>query len=167
MRVLLVEDNAGFASAFERAIQTVPECELVWERSRDSALARLGAEPYDLVVLDRRIPSADGVLDDHQDHGWRVFQFVRGNRSGTSLWFLTGTEDADFATVMNNEYGRNEDILGRDVREQMYRVFWKKKAFLTALVKSGCFPPIVPNWTVLQFALTMTVWNWLRKSSVY
>jgi len=127
MRLLLVEDNPDFAADIEKAVRPIQGCELVWARSRDSALARLAAELFDLVILDRRIPTADGVLDDHADHGWRVFQSAREVSPGTPVWFLTGTEDADFATEINNDYGRTEDIHGRQVREQMYQVFWKKR----------------------------------------
>lgn len=126
MRVLLVEDNAGFAGEIEIAVRAIHDCELAWVISRDDALAQIAREPFDLVILDRRIPTANGVLDDHQEHGWLVFQFIRSERPGTPVWFLTGTEDADFAAEINNEYGRVEDILGRNEPEQMYRVFWKK-----------------------------------------
>jgi CheY-like chemotaxis protein len=126
MRVLLVEDKIDFAETVERAVHPIPHCELVWVASRDSALATLSGETFDLVILDRRIPSADGVLDDHADHGWHVFQFVREALPGTPVWFLTASEDADFAMEMTNLYGKIEDIHGRHVREQMYQVFWKR-----------------------------------------
>src|SRR6266481_732730 len=126
MRVLLVEDKAEFAKSVEDAVRKIQGCELVWAASRDSALAKLKAEPFDLVILDRSIPSADDVLDDDLDHGWHVFQFVRAERPGTPVWFLTGTEDADFATELNNDYAKTGDIHGKRVPEQMCQVFWKK-----------------------------------------
>ena len=46
---------------------------------------------------------------------------------GTSVWFLTGTEDVDFATEMNNEYGRAGDIHGCNQPEPMYLVYWKRQ----------------------------------------
>ncbi|WP_076860954.1 response regulator [Bradyrhizobium mercantei] len=127
MRVLLVEDKTEFAQLVEKAVRSIPDCELVWCASRDSALARLAAESFDLVVLDRRIPSMDDVLDDHADHGWRVFQHVRENLPGTPVWFLTGSEDADFVVELNNEFGRTADVHGRRQNEQMYQVCWKKR----------------------------------------
>lgn len=126
MRVLLVEDNADFAKSVEDAVRPIAECELVWVGSRDSALAKLNAQDYDLVILDRSIPSADGVLDDDLDHGWNVFQFVRSELPGTPVWFLTGTEDADFATELNNDYAKTGDIHGKRIPEQTCQVFWKK-----------------------------------------
>jgi hypothetical protein len=77
------------------------------------------------VVVDRRVPTADRVLDDHQEHGWRIFQFIRENLSGTPVWFLTGTADIDFATEMNNDHARVGDIHGRHQPESMYLVCWK------------------------------------------
>ncbi len=127
MRVLLVEDKADFAELVEKYVRPIPDCELVWAASRDSALARLAAEPFDLVVLDRRIPTADDVLDDHADHGWRVFQYIRDNLPGTPVWFLTASEDADFAVEINNNFGKIADVHGRRQDEQMYQVCWKRK----------------------------------------
>ncbi len=134
MRVLLIEDSAEFAKTVERAAQSTPDCDLTWVGSRDSALAVLAGETFDLVILDRRIPSADGVLDDHADHGWRIFTHLREEQPGTPVWFLTGSEDADFAIEINNTCGKIEDIHGRGAPEQMYRVFWKKR--LVDCVKS-------------------------------
>jgi CheY-like chemotaxis protein len=127
MRVLLIEDNADFAGNIDGAIRQIQDCELVWAASRDSALAKLTAEHFELVILDRKIPTADGILDDHQEHGWRVFQFVRENLPGTPVWFLTGTEDIDFATEMNNDFGRAADVHGREIAEPMYLVCWKRQ----------------------------------------
>lgn len=127
MRILLVEDYADLADTLDRAIKQLPGCEVVWVKSRDSALARLESEHFDLVLLDRRIPTADRVLDDHQDHGWRVFMYVQERLAGMPVWFLTGDEDADFAADLNNDYGRQADFLGSQSPQQMYRVFWKRR----------------------------------------
>ncbi len=127
MRLLFVEDNLAFASEVARAIADIPECELIWERSRNGALLRLSAESFDLILLDRNLPTADDVLDDRAEHGWAVFQSVRTQSPGTPVWFLTGTEDPDFAADINNDYGRSEDLHGENVPEQMYKVFWKRR----------------------------------------
>lgn len=128
MRVLLVEDHADFASEVEREVRSIPGCELVWSASRDSALHRIDAgEDFCLVILDRRIPTADGVLDDHFEHGWRVFQAIQAQLAGTPVWFLTATEDPDFAADLANDYARQADLNGRQQPEAMYRVFWKRR----------------------------------------
>jgi hypothetical protein len=41
VRLLLVEDKADFAADIERAVRPIPDCELVWAASRDSALEKL------------------------------------------------------------------------------------------------------------------------------
>ncbi|MCU1302690.1 MAG: hypothetical protein JWQ87_2974, partial [Candidatus Sulfotelmatobacter sp.] len=46
---------SGSVGEVERAIRAIPECDLVWARSRDGALAALTAGSFDLVILDRRI----------------------------------------------------------------------------------------------------------------
>src|SRR5436305_499337 len=126
MRLLLVEDKADFAKDVESAVRAIPDVELVWVASRDRALARIEAEHFDLVLLDRSIPTADGVLDDHPEHGWRVFQHVRENLPGVPVWFLTGAEDHQFAADLNNDFGRTADMHGKAQAEPMYLVFWKK-----------------------------------------
>ncbi|MGB9366216.1 MAG: response regulator [Xanthobacteraceae bacterium] len=127
MRVLLVEDKIDFAKSVERELAKIPDCETVWVKSRDSAFAKLNEHGFDLVILDRRIPATDEGLDDAQEHGWAVFQDVRTRMPGTSVFFLTGTEDADFPTQLLNEYSRVEDVHGTGTPEQMYQVFWKKR----------------------------------------
>jgi CheY-like chemotaxis protein len=126
MRLLLVEDKADFAKDVESAVRAISEVELVWVASRDSALARLQTEHFDLVLLDRSIPTADGVLDDHSEHGWRVFQHVRESLPGVPVWFLTGAEDHQFAADLNNDFGRTADMHGKAHAEPMYLVCWKK-----------------------------------------
>lgn len=127
MRILLIEDNAGFAQSIERAVRRIDGCELTWHKSRDAALAALTAEPFDVAILDRKIPTADDILDDHENHGWDVFQSIRREQPGMSVWFLTGTEDADFASDLNNGYARNEDIHACGRADTMYQVFWKRR----------------------------------------
>ena len=60
-------------------------------------------------------------------HGWAVFQSIRQRSPGTPVWFLTGTEDPDFAADINNEHGPTADLHSHGTAEQMYRVFWKKR----------------------------------------
>jgi CheY-like chemotaxis protein len=126
MRLLFVEDDTTFASEVEPALAR--HCDdVAWVRSRNSALQALASTSFDLIILDRKLPTADDVLDDHEDHGWEVFQSIREHSPGTPVWFLTGTEDPDFAADINNEYGRTVDLHGHGTAEQMYRVFWKRR----------------------------------------
>lgn len=127
MRILLVEDNIDFAQTIEKAIRAIDGCELSWKRSKAGALAALAEERFDVVILDRRIPTEDNYLDDHQDHGWAVFQSITERWPGTSVWFLTGTLDVDFPTEVLNAHGRRGDIHGCGREDALYQVFWKDK----------------------------------------
>jgi CheY-like chemotaxis protein len=127
MRVLLVEDKVDFAQSVDRAVTEIPNCELVWARSRDSALAHVEGQDFDLIILDRKIPSADDVLDDSVEHGFRVFQAARESAAGTPIWFLTATEDADFAAEIGNNHASTADLHGRGELSPLVLVLWKKK----------------------------------------
>ena len=127
MRILLVEDKIDFAEVIEKAIRAIDGCELSWRRSKAGALAALGDEHFDVVILDRRIPTEDDFLDDHQDHGWAVFQAIVEQQPGTSVWFLTGTVDADFPTEVLNAHGKRGDIHSCGREDALYQVFWKDK----------------------------------------
>jgi len=126
MRLLFVEDDTTFAREVEPALAR--HCDdVAWVRSRNSALLALANTSFDLIILDRKLPTADDVLDDHEEHGWAIFQSIRERSPGTPVWFLTGTEDPDFAADINNEYGKTADLHGHGPAEQMYRVFWKRR----------------------------------------
>ncbi|QEH80979.1 response regulator [Sphingomonas sp. C8-2] len=127
MRILLVEDKIDFAEVIEKAIRAIDGCELSWKRSKAGAVAALGEEHFDVVILDRRIPTEDDFLDDHQDHGWAVFQAIVEQQPGTSVWFLTGTVDADFPTEVLNAHGKRGDIHSCGREDALYQVFWKDK----------------------------------------
>lgn len=127
MKILLVEDNIDFAKTIEKAIQAIAGCELNWKRSKAGALAAIAEEHFDVVILDRRIPTEDDVLDDHRDHGWAVFQAITEKQPGTSVWFLTGTVDADFPTELLNAHGKRGDIHSCGQENALYQVFWKEK----------------------------------------
>lgn len=127
MRILLVEDNIDFAASIEKAIRGIDGCEVIWKRSKAGSLAALEDESFDVVILDRRIPTEDDHLDDHQDHGWAVFQAIADSLPGTSVWFLTGTVDADFPVEVLNAHGSRGDIHCCGREDSLYRVFWKNK----------------------------------------
>ncbi|MBN9505329.1 MAG: response regulator [Altererythrobacter sp.] len=127
MRVLLVEDKVDFAGAIEKAIGGIDGCEVIWKRSKAGALSALEEEPFDVVILDRRIPTEDDFLDDHQDHGWAVFQSIAEHLPGTSVWFLTGTVDTDFPVEMLRDHGRRGDIHCCGREDPVHQVFWKDK----------------------------------------
>lgn len=127
MRILLVEDKIDTARVIEKAIGAIEGCELVWKRSKASALASVVEDHFDVVILDRRIPTEDDFLDDHPDHGWAVFHAITEQQPGTCVWFLTGTVDPDFPTDVLNAHGKRGDIHSRGREDPLYQVFWKDK----------------------------------------
>ncbi|MDG4676330.1 response regulator [Shinella sp. 838] len=127
MRILLVEDNVDFAASIEKAIRGIDGCEVTWRHSRLGALTAIAEELFDVVILDRRIPTEDDFLDDHQDHGWAVFQAIAEQLPGTSVWFLTGTVDPDFPVDMLRDHGRRGDIHCCGREDPIHQVFWKNR----------------------------------------
>lgn len=127
MKILLVEDHIDFAKTIEKAIHAIEGCELIWTRSKAGALTAIADEHFDIVILDRRIPTEDDILDDHQDHGWAVFHAIMEEQPGTSVWFLTGTVDADFPTELLNAHGKRGDVHSCGQEDALYQVFWKEK----------------------------------------
>ncbi len=91
MRCLLVEDER------DRVLSIWPELEKIFgsgniylAEERDSAIALVGARVFDLIVLDQRIPSAQGQLDPDVIHGRAVLSEVQEKAPDTPVYFLTG-----------------------------------------------------------------------------
>ncbi|MCK3775233.1 phosphotransferase [Ensifer sesbaniae] len=122
-----MEDKAEYAKIIATKLGALPDCDVIWTKSRNSAEVVLREEDFDLIIIDRRIPSADGALDDSPEHGFRVFQVARELCEGTPVWFLTGTEDPDFPVEINNNHGRRDDIHGAENPEPLCMVFWKRQ----------------------------------------
>jgi DNA-binding response OmpR family regulator len=65
MRILLVEDNITFAKSIERELVKIADCEVIWAKSRDTALAHLADTAFDLerftAFLNRGIPWSGGL----------------------------------------------------------------------------------------------------------
>jgi len=105
VRVLIVEDAPQNLSELEREVLSrFPAGTIDLARSRDAALARLDRQSYDLVILDRRIPTADGVLDDDVAHGEAIFAAVREDHGCTPVVFWTAFPDEEFyATLLEGQ----------------------------------------------------------------
>src|SRR5687768_48897 len=98
MRCLLVEDEKPRIDAILGRLEGLfGEGAVDIAEDRDSAITFVSARPYDLVVLDQRIPSAPGQLNADVDHGRAVLEFIRGQAPHTVVYFLT-------ALPMEDEY---------------------------------------------------------------
>jgi CheY-like chemotaxis protein len=97
MRVLVVEDDEELVLDLANAIASVAgKPEVLIAHSRDSALESLSQEFFDLVVLDLKIPAADGHLGATTEHGLAVFTKAQQLAPGTPICILTGSPAENF-----------------------------------------------------------------------
>jgi CheY-like chemotaxis protein len=91
MRCLLVEDERDrVASILPRLEKIFGSGNIEVAEDRDSAIVLVGARAFDLIVLDQRIPTAQGQLDPDVIHGRAVLSKVQENAPDTPVHFLTG-----------------------------------------------------------------------------
>lgn len=126
MRCLLVEDEKPRIDAvigkLERAFGNVDVAE-----DRDSAITFISARPYDLVVLDQRIPSGPNQLNADVVHGRAVLEHIRGEAPHTVVYFLTALPMEDDYIDQIVEQGEKLDIYGDRVPLALVRRFHKAK----------------------------------------
>jgi CheY-like chemotaxis protein len=99
MRVLIVEDQEEWVDAITRVAEKLsPRPLLTFAGSRDAARALVDEEFFDLIVLDLKIPTSDGALDEDPSHGFAAFTFARERAPGTPILVLTGSQAEDFVS---------------------------------------------------------------------
>ena len=92
MRILVVEDDKTFLEGLIPILRGLGnDIEVIEARSKESAQTRLGAEFFDLILLDLTIPTADGLLDLNIRHGHAVFGSSIVLARGMPVFFLTGS----------------------------------------------------------------------------
>jgi hypothetical protein len=113
MRCLLVEDEPASVAII------LPELERIFgagnvevTEDRDTAIGRVGANVFDLIVLDQRIPTAPGQLDPDVIHGRAVLSAVREKAPDTPVYFLTGLPMEDEYVDQLIAEGRQCDVWG-------------------------------------------------------
>ena len=116
MRLLIVEDNEDFVRTLVEIMKQLdPEVTYIVEDSKQSALARIDAEFFDLIVLDLNIPTISGAPDGDRAHGYAVFADARVAAPGTPLIVLTGSPAEEYFPSLLKE-SNNSDIWGGQVR---------------------------------------------------
>jgi len=65
-------------------------------QSRDSALQALQNGCFDLVVLDRKLPTSDGALDEDVSHGETIYGYLKSEVPGVPIRFWTAFPDDDY-----------------------------------------------------------------------
>ena len=92
IRILLIEDNLNHARLLQETLaagQTVP-FEIVHSARLDTALQRLTAEFFDVILLDLSLPDSQGL---------ETFAAVSAHTAHVPIVVLTGLDDETVATM--------------------------------------------------------------------
>jgi DNA-binding NtrC family response regulator len=87
-RVLVVDDVEDMLDVCAETLRMLDGVEVVTELHASAAMARLQAEPFDLLVADIRMPSLDGV---------ELLRRAREHDPGLPVVMLTGHPDVEMA----------------------------------------------------------------------
>lgn len=91
MNLLLIEDDKDLVDLLLQEFATIrPKITVNVARSRDSALALLASSVFDFIICDLNIPTEDGALDHHVDHGNALQVYIVNDVSGTPVLILSG-----------------------------------------------------------------------------
>jgi CheY-like chemotaxis protein len=97
MRVLLIEDDQDFIDAVSQVLSEITGSPTVCvARSKGGAELSLKNDFFDLILLDLKIPTEDGLLDADPQHGRATFYAARQQAPGTPIFVLTGSPAEDF-----------------------------------------------------------------------
>lgn len=95
--VLVVEDEEAFVEAIQQVLRDLsPGSHVKVARSRDSAFALLEVDFFDIIILDLKIPTSDGLLDTDPQHGFAVFGRAQSIANGMPIFVLTGSPAENF-----------------------------------------------------------------------
>lgn len=107
VKILIVEDEEDF---FENVQKVIDEnglnCEVTWARSKETAISEAQRQFFDLTILDQKIPTVDGALDAHVDHGRAVWDSIFECSPGMPVLILTALSADD---IIDTVVRRNEN----------------------------------------------------------
>lgn len=127
MRLLIVEDNEDFIDALKGIVsQFDPHAQCSFAQSKESALAKIEGEFFDLILLDLNIPTVDGAQDGVPAHGHAVFAQSRVVAPGTPVIVLTGSSAEEFIPSLL-EHSNKIDVWGEGAPVQMVTFHAKHK----------------------------------------
>lgn len=127
MNILLVEDDEDFAQAVLGEIQKLNIATTrTHARSMTSAIAYLDAEFFDLIILDLKIPTTDGALNESSVHGVATFTHAKASAPGTPILVLTGSR-ADEHIDLILKYAKQIDVWGEGRQIKMVDFLSKHK----------------------------------------
>jgi len=97
MKILIVEDDSEYLKNIQETLAGIrDDIEFTLATNRNSAIDCISENFYDLIVLDLKIPTVLGGLDEEPEHGYAVFEFARQRAPGTPLFVLTGSPAESF-----------------------------------------------------------------------
>ena len=97
MHVLLIEDDKAYIEAVSAIFADMPGTPSVTvAQSKGSAEKCLEAHFFDLIILDLKIPTEDGLLDADPQHGRSTFYAAKNGSPGTPTFVLTGSPAEEF-----------------------------------------------------------------------
>lgn len=112
MNVLIVEDEADFASAVVDVLKNLDlETKIFQARSRDAANKMLSDEFFDLIILDLKIPTYDNAANEAVSHGIAVFTNAKSVAPGTPILVLTGSSADEHIDVII-KHSEKKDVWG-------------------------------------------------------
>jgi DNA-binding NarL/FixJ family response regulator len=127
MKILFVEDNAGFAGDLERVLLEIPNInEIVPVRDKESAIAKLKEDLIDLIVLDLSIPPNPDTEVADPEHGQAVFHEARALHPGTPIFVLTGSEVDKFSRGLAR-FGNQVRLWGEQTPMETVSYFLKEE----------------------------------------
>jgi CheY-like chemotaxis protein len=131
VRCLVVEDEEAFSEEIVSILEALPgPTEVRLAADRDAAQALIDAEFFDLLILDLRIPTIAGALDENPIHGLAVFTPARRSAPGMPILLLTASSAEDFIPTLLQE-AQQIDIWG--TRAPLSTIQFLKKRELTKL----------------------------------
>ena len=135
MKILFVEDHELFAETVVTRLRAIDDVtSIVHVRGRDEAVAILGTQFIDLLILDLEILESAAEIAPNRQFGHDVFDFARGNCPGLPTYLLTTSDPDDHLMGLMRE-GDRYDIWGeqRDVTAVDY--FQKERSVEQLIVR--------------------------------
>ena len=127
MKILFVEDNAGFAGDLTSVLLEIPYVlEVVTVRDKESAIGILEDDLIDLIVLDLSIPPSPATDVPDPEHGQDFFHTARELHPGTPIFILTGSE-ADKLSRGLAKFGDQIQPWGHNIRVETVSYFLKEE----------------------------------------
>ena len=109
--ILVVEDDADFVNELRLIVSSLPcRSEIRVAHSRDEAFEMLQNGFLDLVILDLKIPTLNGALDENPEHGHAVFNRILTSAPGTPIFVLTGSPAEAFLSDLALRHVQQIDI---------------------------------------------------------